>query len=143
MNVLIEMLERVQERLDELDVLLQERSDLQELEADLQKKIAAARSAGTLRTAPPARRARRTREHATGRSASPRKGRAADGRGPSKAERAVELVGRNPGIRAPEVAAALGSSTNYAYKLRRILEQEGRITTDQHGGWIPAGTSRN
>jgi DNA-binding IclR family transcriptional regulator len=48
----------------------------------------------------------------------------------------VKLIGADPGITIPAMAAAMGIHANYLYKMVPSLEKAGKIRKDGHG-WYP------
>ncbi|MGI8557577.1 MAG: hypothetical protein ACR2ND_04605 [Solirubrobacteraceae bacterium] len=55
-----------------------------------------------------------------------------------RALQAMELIAKRPGIKIPEIAAAMGIKQNYLYRVLPPLEKDGKITK-RDGGWHPAG----
>lgn len=116
-NVLNEAREMVQKRLAELD---EERKRLERALAELGGKVtrrgpgrprgAARRGPGRPRKAAPAGRKPRRRRSGT------------------RADQAVKLVQRNPGITASDIAKSMKIKPNYLYRVLGELEQEGRVT---------------
>jgi predicted Rossmann fold nucleotide-binding protein DprA/Smf involved in DNA uptake len=121
-NVLDEALNLVKKRLAELD---EERKRLERALADL---------GGTLTRRPgrpPGKTGRkrgpgRPRKTATAstKTAAPRRRRR---RGGTRADQAVALVERNPGISASEIAKQLKIKPNYLYRVLGEMEKEGRV----------------
>lgn len=54
-----------------------------------------------------------------------------------RAQQAVEIVTKNPGIALPEIAKKMGIKDNYLYRVLPGLQAEGKIKKDGKG-WFPA-----
>jgi DNA-binding IscR family transcriptional regulator len=66
--------------------------------------------------------------------------RQARGNGGTRANQALELVRRQPGITIPQIAQAMNIQSNYLYRVLARLASAGEIT--RHGqGWHPAPSS--
>jgi hypothetical protein len=132
------------------DAIRARRAELEKLieplqtEADQLARLAATFDATIAEPAPAAggSRAKKTRGPAT-RAARPASGtpRAKRGRpvgSGNRADQAVELITRQPGITASELAAAMGIGPNYLYRVLPQLQREGKITK-QGKGYQSAG----
>lgn len=120
-NVLDEAREMVQKRLAELD---DERKRLERALAELGGKVTRrgpGRPPGTGRRGPgrPPKAAAAT----TGRKPGRRRR-----RGGTRADQAVSLVEKSPGISASEIAKSMKIKPNYLYRVLSELEGEGRVT---------------
>jgi transposase-like protein len=114
-QVLDEARDLVKRRLAELD---DERKRLERALAELGGK-GARRGPGR----PPGRRPGRPRK-ATSAAGAPRRRRR---RGGTRADQAVALVQRNPGITASDIAKSMKIKPNYLYRVLGELEKEGRV----------------
>ena len=112
-NALDEARELVQRRLAELD---EERTRLERALAELGGK--ARRSPG---------RPRGSKSTATGRTAKAGAPRRRKRRSGTRADQAVELIAKNPGISASDVAKQMKIKPNYLYRVLGDLEKEGRV----------------
>jgi transposase-like protein len=124
-NVLNEAREMVQKRLAELD---DERKRLERALAELGGKVTRrgpGRPPGSGRRGP-GRPPGRPRKAATATAA--RKPGRRRRRGGTRADQAVSLVEKNPGISASEIAKSMKIKPNYLYRVLGELEQEGRVT---------------
>jgi sugar-specific transcriptional regulator TrmB len=118
-NVLDEARELVQKRLADLD---EERKRLERALAEL---------GGKARRAPG--RPRGSKSSSTG---APRRRRKR--RGGTRADQAVDLISKNPGISASDVAKQMKIKPNYLYRVLGDLEKEGRVKK-QGRQYYPAG----
>jgi hypothetical protein len=116
-NVLDEARSLVHKRLAELDA---ERKRLERALANLGGK-AIGRRPGRPRGSASKKSATAT---ATKKPASPRRRRR---RGGTRADQAVNLIEKNPGISASEVAKSMKIKPNYLYRVLGDLEKEGRV----------------
>jgi sugar-specific transcriptional regulator TrmB len=121
-NVLDEARELVQKRLADLD---DERKRLERALAELGGKVA--------RRAPG--RPRGSKSGSTRAVAAPRRRRR---RGGTRADQAVKLIEKEPGISASDVAKAMKIKPNYLYRVLGDLEKEGRVKK-QGRQYYPAG----
>ncbi len=121
-NVLDEARELVQRRLADLD---DERKRLERALAELGGK-AAKRSPG---------RPRGSKTASTSSGTAPRRRRR---RGGTRADQAVNLITKEPGISASDVAKAMKIKPNYLYRVLGDLEKEGRVKK-QGRQYYPAG----
>jgi DNA invertase Pin-like site-specific DNA recombinase len=117
-NVLDEALDLVKKRLAELD---DERKRLERALSELGGKVTRRgpgrpRGSGRGPGRPP---------KAASTGAAPRKRRRR--RGGTRADQAVALVEKNPGISASEIAKAMKIKPNYLYRVLGELEKEGRV----------------
>ena len=119
--------ELVEKRLAELD---EERKRLERALAELGGKVdppraRAARAAAPARKPPrqPARAGRRKRRKR---------------RGGTRADQAVKLIEKQPGISASDVAKTMKIKPNYLYRVLGDLEKEGRVKKDGRQ-YYPAG----
>lgn len=119
-NVLDEALDLVKKRLAELD---EERKRLERALAELGGTITRrpGRPPGSGKRGPG-----RPRKAASGTTAKPRKRRRRRRSG-TRADQAVALVGKNPGISASAIAKELKIKPNYLYRVLGELEKEGRV----------------
>jgi sugar-specific transcriptional regulator TrmB len=124
-NVLDEARELVQNRLADLD---QERKRLERALAELGGKVAR-RAPGRPRGP---RGKRKTATTAT--TSRPRRKR----RGGTRADQAVSLIEKKPGISAADVAKQMKIKPNYLYRVLGDLEKEGRVKK-QGRQYYPAG----
>jgi len=117
-NVLDEALDLVKKRLHELD---EERKRLERALAELGGTITRrpGRPPGSGKRGPG-----RPRKAASGAAAKPRKRRRRSG---TRADQAVALVEKNPGISASAIAKELKIKPNYLYRVLGELEKEGRV----------------
>jgi sugar-specific transcriptional regulator TrmB len=114
--VIDEARELISKRLADLD---DERQRLERALAELGSK-ATRRGPG---------RPRKSKAKATPKAAS--KGRTRRRRGGARADQAVKLIEKSPGISASEVAKALKIKPNYLYRVLGGLEKEGRVKKDK------------
>lgn len=121
-NVLDEARELVQKRLADLD---DERKRLERALAELGGK-AARRAPG---------RPRGSKSASTRSAPGPRRRRR---RGGTRADQAVNLITKEPGISASDVAKAMKIKPNYLYRVLGDLEKEGRVKK-QGRQYYPAG----
>jgi sugar-specific transcriptional regulator TrmB len=128
-NVLDEARELVQKRLADLD---EERKRLERALAELGGKVTR-RSPGRPRGSSNAKRATATTETET---AAPRRRRRR--RGGTRADQAVGLIEKDPGISASDVAKQMKIKPNYLYRVLGDLEKEGRVKK-QGRQYYPAG----
>jgi CRP-like cAMP-binding protein len=109
---------------------------LRELKQEL-SRLEAARAAlvGTRRGPgrPPGSGRRATTRRSTTRTRA-RRGR----RGGTRANQALELVRKQPGITIPDIATAMGIEPNYLYRVLPKLASDGEVKRDGQG-WHPAG----
>lgn len=119
-NVLNEAREMVQRRLAELD---DERKRLERALAELGGK---ATRRGPGRPRGTGRRGPGRPPKATTATAGRKPGRRRR-RGGTRADQAVSLVEKNPGITASEIAKSMKIKPNYLYRVLSELEQEGRV----------------
>ncbi len=110
-NVLDEARELVEKRLKDLD---EERKRLERALAELGGKA--------IRRAP----GRPRRGKSTPAAATPRRRRKR--RGGTRADQAVKLIEKEPGISAADVAKQMKIKPNYLYRVLGDLEKEGRVT---------------
>lgn len=127
-NVLDEARELVQKRLADLD---EERKRLERALAELGGKAAPARR-GPGR---PRRSSSTTSTASTSASAPKRRRRR---KGGTRADQAVDLITKNPGISASDVAKTMKIKPNYLYRVLGDLEKEGRVKKDGRN-YHPAG----
>lgn len=122
-NVLDEALDLVKKRLAELD---DERKRLERALAELGGSSTAPRRPGRPRGSGrgPGRPPKAATAAAGG--AAPKKRRRR--RGGTRADQAVSLVEKNPGISASEIATQMKIKPNYLYRVLGELEKEGRVT---------------
>jgi ribosomal protein S25 len=118
------------DRMRELEPAVQEYRQLEKEVEAFASTAARARTKGKRRVSRP------TASGSKGRS--PKRGRP---RGSGKrAMQAAGLVGQNPGITIPHLAAKMGIQPNYLYRVLPQLESEGKVKkgsgTDK--GWYPA-----
>jgi DNA-binding IclR family transcriptional regulator len=123
-NVLDDARELVERRLAELD---EERQRLERALAELGGK-ALRRSPG---------RPRGRAKAAAGTAAAPRKRRRR--RGGTRADQAVQLIEKEPGISASDVAKTMKIKPNYLYRVLGDLEKEGRVKKDGRKYYPAAG----
>ena len=116
-NVLDEARDLVEKRLADLD---EERQRLERALAELGGKAA--------RRAPGRPRGRKVSTSRAAKSGAPRKRRRR--RGGTRADQAVDLIEKNPGISASDVAKNLKIKPNYLYRVLGDLEKEGRVKKD-------------
>lgn len=124
-NALDEARDLVQKRLAELD---EERTRLERALAELGGK--ARRSPGRPRGSKSASPAR------TAAAGAPRRRRKR--RGGTRADQAVDLITKNPGISASDVAKQMKIKPNYLYRVLGDLEKEGRVKKEGRQ-YSPAG----
>lgn len=122
-NVLDEARELVQKRLADLD---EERKRLERALAELGGK-ATRRAPG---------RPRGSKSSSTASAATPRRRRKR--RGGTRADQAVNLITKEPGISASDVAKQMKIKPNYLYRVLGDLEKEGRVKK-QGRQYFPAG----
>jgi sugar-specific transcriptional regulator TrmB len=127
-NVLDEARELVQKRLADLD---EERKRLERALAELGGKVTR-RSPGRPRGSSNAK----TTTTATTETAAPRRRRRR--RGGTRADQAVGLIEKDPGISASDVAKQMKIKPNYLYRVLGDLEKEGRVKK-QGRQYYPAG----
>lgn len=123
-NVLNEAREMVQKRLAELD---DERKRLERALAELGGKVTRrgpGRPPGTGRRGPGRPPKAAAAPATTGRKPGRRRRR----RGGTRADQAVSLVEKSPGISASEIAKSMKIKPNYLYRVLSELEGEGRVT---------------
>jgi DNA-binding IclR family transcriptional regulator len=123
-NVLAEARELVQKRLADLD---EERKRLERALAELGGKAA--------RRAPGRPRGSKSRSTTTA-ATTPRRRRKR--RGGTRADQAVSLIEKKPGISAADVAKQMKIKPNYLYRVLGDLEKEGRVKK-QGRRYHPAG----
>jgi len=124
-NVLDEARELVQKRLADLD---EERKRLERALAELGGK-AARRSPG---------RPRGSKSTSTRSASAPAPRRRRKRRGGTRADQAVALIEKEPGIGASDVAQQMKIKPNYLYRVLGDLEKEGRVKK-QGRQYYPAG----
>ncbi|HXR30864.1 MAG TPA: hypothetical protein VN752_06955 [Solirubrobacterales bacterium] len=117
-NVLDEALDLVKKRLAELD---DERKRLERALAELGGNITQRRPG---RPKGSGRGPGRPRKDGSSGGAAPRKRRRRSG---TRADQAVSLVEKNPGISASEIAKTMKIKPNYLYRVLGELEKEGRV----------------
>ncbi len=122
-NVLDEARELVEKRLADLD---EERKRLERALAELGGK-AARRAPG---------RPRGSKSSSTASTGTPRRRRKR--RGGTRADQAVNLITKEPGISASDVAKQMKIKPNYLYRVLGDLEKEGRVKK-QGRQYFPAG----
>ena len=127
-NVLDEARDLVLKRLAELD---EERKRLERALAELGGKAAPRRSPGR-----PRGRGKGKASAAAGAAATPRRRRKR--RGGTRADQAVDLITKEPGISASDVAKQMKIKPNYLYRVLGDLEKEGRVKK-QGRQYHPAG----
>jgi transposase-like protein len=122
-NVLDEALDLVKKRLAELD---EERKRLERALAELGGTVTRrpGRPPGSGRG--PGRPRKKAASATTAASAAPRKRRRR--RGGTRADQAVALVEKKPGISASEIAKELKIKPNYLYRVLGEMEKEGRLS---------------
>jgi predicted Rossmann fold nucleotide-binding protein DprA/Smf involved in DNA uptake len=59
-------------------------------------------------------------------------------RGGTRADQAVKLVGKSPGLKAADIARELGIKPNYMYRVLADLEKDGRVRKEGRA-YHPAG----
>ena len=79
---------------------------------------------------------RRTRRATTSTQRRTRRTRGRRG-GATRANQALDLVKKQPGITIPQIAKSMGIEPNYLYRVLPRLQQEGQIKRDGQG-WMPA-----
>ena len=132
------MADFVDSTVKEIDARIREvRTELEKLEAARAALVGGRRGPGrprgsTTRTTRTTRRTRRT-------TTTPRRARRTRGRrgGATRANQALELVRKQPGITIPQIAKSMGIEPNYLYRVLPRLQQEGQIKRDGQG-WMPA-----
>jgi predicted Rossmann fold nucleotide-binding protein DprA/Smf involved in DNA uptake len=112
-KVLDEARDLVKKRLAELD---EERNRLERALSELGGKVAARRPGRPARAGGSKKRATAGRTRRTRRR-----------RGGTRADQAVALVEKNPGISASEIAKSMKIKPNYLYRVLSDLEKEGRV----------------
>ncbi len=124
-NVLDEARELVEKRLADLD---EERQRLERALAELggSGKAAGRRRPGRPRKAGPGRPAGSTSGSASTAQRKKRRRR----RGGTRADQAVQLIEKEPGISASAVAKTMKIKPNYLYRVLGDLEKEGRVKKD-------------
>lgn len=117
----------IEERLQELQPLIEEFHRLEAASAALNGVGAAGGAAPPRRRPSPAA------------NGTARRGRARGGRGGenTRAAQTVELVRTQPGITIPELASHMGIKPNYLYRVLPQLADEGKLRRDGKG-WHPA-----
>lgn len=120
MSVADEIRERVERRLAELEPAIQEYRELLAIKEGLD----AARHGPDQPVKPPAVR-----------GPAKRPGR----RDGSRAEQAIRIVGRKPGVTVNEIAAEMGINQNYLYRLLPRMEREGQLRREGKG-WALASS---
>lgn len=128
-------LKDIEARRRELEPLVEEYRQLEEAAAALQGVDGGSTSGGSRRAAAttpsrPARRRRSGGSTGTGRRGRPR------GSG-KRAQEALDLVAKQPGITIPELAKAMKIQPNYLYRVLPGLEQDGKVKK-KNKGWFPA-----
>jgi hypothetical protein len=58
--------------------------------------------------------------------------------GNTRANQALELVRKTPGIKIPDIAKAMGIEPNYLYRVMPKLESDGQVKRRADQGWGPA-----
>jgi transposase-like protein len=127
-NVLDEARDLVQKRLAEVD---EERKRLERALAELGGKATT-----TTRRAPGRPRGKKSSAPAGGSTAAPRRRRKR--RGGTRADQAVDLITKEPGISASDVAKQMKIKPNYLYRVLGDLEKENRVKKDGRQ-YYPAG----
>jgi len=128
-NVLDEARELIQKRLADLD---EERKRLERALSELGgSSKPARRGPGRPRSSAKASTAASTPASATPRRRRRRKG-------GTRADQAVDLITKNPGISASDVAKTMKIKPNYLYRVLGDLEKEGRVKKDGRN-YHPAG----
>lgn len=114
MSVVSEIESQIRKRLDELRPAYEEYRQLEEVLRTFER---AGESTGAEATGgrPRARRARRSGSQPARR------------RGGARAQQALEIVGRRPGITVAELASELGIGTTYLYRVMPALERDGKV----------------
>lgn len=123
-NVLDEARELVQKRLADLD---EERKRLERALAEL---------GGKARRAPGRPRGSKSTSTSSTTAGAPRRRRKR--RGGTRADQAVNLISKDPGISASDVAKQMKIKPNYLYRVLGDLEKEGRVKK-QGRQYYPAG----
>lgn len=118
-NVLGEARELIEKRLADLD---DERKRLERALAELGGKAAPARRG------PGRPRGSASAKSASTGSAAPKRRRRR--KGGTRADQAVDLITKNPGISASDVAKTMKIKPNYLYRVLGDLEKEGRVKKD-------------
>jgi hypothetical protein len=114
--------------LDEARELLQSRlADLNDERKSLERALAAFGGKATRRS-PGRPRGSKATSTASRSTAAPRKRRKR--RGGTRADQAVKLIEKSPGISASELAKAMKIKPNYLYRVLGDLEKEGRVKKD-------------
>jgi sugar-specific transcriptional regulator TrmB len=131
-NVLDEARELVEKRLADLD---EERQRLERALAELGGKTVR-RSPGR----PRGRKSAATTSTASSSSSAPSAPRKRRRRGGTRADQAVGLIEREPGISASDVAKAMKIKPNYLYRVLGDLEKDGRVKKDGRQ-YYPAGAA--
>jgi len=126
-NVLDEARELVQKRLADLD---EERTRLERALAELGGK--------TTRRAPGRPRGSKSTTTASTTTAATTPRRRRKRRGGTRADQAVSLIEKEPGISASDVAKQMKIKPNYLYRVLGDLEKEGRVKKDGRQ-YYPAG----
>jgi hypothetical protein len=133
-NVLDEARELVEKRLADLD---EERQRLERALAELGGKTARRRSPGRPKGRKASTAASGTSTGTTSDGA-PRKRRR---RGGTRADQAVSLIEKEPGISASDVAKTMKIKPNYLYRVLGDLEKEGRVKKDGRQYYPGGGAS--
>jgi predicted Rossmann fold nucleotide-binding protein DprA/Smf involved in DNA uptake len=77
-----------------------------------------------------------TRRSSNGRRTRRTRGRRA---GATRANEALELVRKTPGVTIPQIAKSMGIAPNYLYRVLPKLQQDGQIKRDGQG-WVATGS---
>ena len=126
-------LKDIEARRRELAPLVEEYRQLEEAAAALQGVEGNGGASRPVAAAAPSRPARRRR--ASGSTGTGRRGRP---RGSGKrAQEALDLVAKQPGISIPELAKAMKIQPNYLYRVLPGLEKDGKVKKKDKG-WYPA-----
>lgn len=126
-------LKEIETRRRELEPLVEEYRQLEEAAAALQGvdgSPSPTRSRRRRAAAPAPRPRKRASSTGTGRRGRPR------GSG-KRAQQALELVAKQPGITIPELAKAMKIQPNYLYRVLPGLEQDGKVKRKDKG-WFSA-----
>lgn len=124
--------------LDEARELVQKRlADLEEERKRLERALAELGGSKPSRRGPGRPRGTSTSTSTTAPAAAPRRRRRRR-KGGTRADQAVDLITKNPGISASDVAKTMKIKPNYLYRVLGDLEKEGRVKKDGRN-YHPAG----
>lgn len=124
----------VENTLKDIDDRLRDlKQEVERLEAARQALTGARRGPGRPRGSSNARATTtRTRTRATGRATGRRASRGGR-RGSTRANQALELVAKRPGITIPEIAKEMGIEPNYLYRVLPKLADAGQVKREGQG----------